>query len=114
MLESLSTRRNFLRSTSVAGASLLLPVLAVAQQKAAPEKQKDKGGDKKDEDISPAEDLMREHGLLNRLLLIYDEHLRMLKEDKLFGEECFFKVVDQVTGLEKKLGIYELAQFTPE
>jgi hypothetical protein len=114
MLESLSTRRNFLRSTSVAGASLLLPVLAVAQQKAAPEKQKDKGGDKKDEDISPAEDLMREHGLLNRLLLIYDEHLRMLKEDKLFGEEGFFKVVDQVAGLEKKLGIYELAQFTPE
>jgi hemerythrin-like domain-containing protein len=240
MPESLSTRRNFLRSTSVAGASLLLPVLAVAQQKAAPEKPKDK--DKKDEDISPAEDLMREHGLLNRLLLIYDEHLRMLaakrsfdgsllvsaadiirhfveeyhekleedflfprfrkagklvrlvdtlqiqhkagreltakirelagtatlkyvssdsekladalgaflrmyrphearedtvlfpafrkivspheyealgddfekKEDELFGEEGFFKVVDQVAGLEKKLGIYELAQFTPE
>jgi hemerythrin-like domain-containing protein len=234
MPESLSTRRNFLRSTSVAGASLLVPVLAVAQQKAAPEKQKDK-------DISPAEDLMREHGLLNRLLLIYDEHLRMLaakrsfdgsllvsaadiirhfveeyhekleedflfprfrkagklvrlvdtlqiqhkagreltakirelagtatlkyvsdgekladalgaflrmyrphearedtvlfpafrtivspheyealgddfekKEDELFGEEGFFKVVDQVAGLEKKLGIYELAQFTPE
>jgi hemerythrin-like domain-containing protein len=29
-------------------------------------------GEKKDEDVSPAEDLMREHGLLNRILLIYD------------------------------------------
>jgi hypothetical protein len=38
----------------------------------------------------------------------------MLKEDKLFGEEGFLKEVDQVAGLEKKLGIYELAQFTPE
>jgi len=31
------------------------------------------------------------------------------KEDELFGEEGCFKVVDQVAGLEKKLGIYELA-----
>jgi hypothetical protein len=48
MPESLSTRRDFLRSTSVAGASLLLPVMAVAQQKAAPEKQKDEDGDQKE------------------------------------------------------------------
>ena len=36
------------------------------------------------------------------------------KEDELFGEEGFFRVVDQVAGLEKKLGIYDLAQFTPK
>ena len=36
------------------------------------------------------------------------------KEDQLFGEEGFFRVLDQVAGLEKKLGIYELAQFTPK
>jgi len=218
--------------------------LVGAQEEAAPQKdEKDKGEkEKKDDDISPAEDLMREHGLLNRLLLIYDEHLRMLaakrtfdgsvlasaadvirhfveeyhekleedflfprfrkagkllnlvdtlqaqhkagreltakirelagvatlkyvstdsekladalraflrmyrphearedtvlfpafrkivspheyealgddfekKEDELFGEDGFFKVVDQVAELEKKLGIYELAQFTPK
>ncbi len=35
------------------------------------------------------------------------------KEDQLFGEEGFFKVVDQVAAIEKKLGIYELSQFTP-
>jgi len=234
----LATRRSFVRQTSIAGAGLLVPSLAAAQQKVAPEKEKAKG----DEGISPAEDLMREHGLLNRVLLIYYEHLRMLaakrpfdgsvlvnaadvirhfveeyhekleedflfprfrkagklislvdtrqaqhkagreltakirelaatatfkyvssdseklaealrsflrmyrphearedtvlfpafrtivsaheydalgddfekKEDQLFGDEGFFKVVDQVAQLEKKLGIYELAQFTPK
>jgi hemerythrin-like domain-containing protein len=35
------------------------------------------------------------------------------KEDELFGDEGFFKVVDQVAELEKKLGIYDLSQFTP-
>jgi hemerythrin-like domain-containing protein len=232
------SRRNFLRQSSIAGAGLIAPILAAAQQKPGLEKDQAKG----DEEISPAEDLMREHGVLNRILLIYDEHLRMLatkrpfdgsvlvnaadivrhfvedyhekleedflfprfrkagklvglvdtlqtqhkagrdltakirelagvasfryvsdegeklsdalraflrmyrphearedtvlfpafrtivsqheygalgddfekKEDELFGDEGFFKVVDQVAQIEKKLGIFELAQFTPK
>jgi hemerythrin-like domain-containing protein len=36
------------------------------------------------------------------------------KEDELFGKDGFFKVVDRVAEIEKKLGIYELAQFTPK
>jgi len=231
-----SSRREFLRNSSIAGAVLLGPATTAAQS--AQESEKAKG----DEGISPAEDLMREHGVLNRILLIYDEHLRLLtakrtfdgsvlvgaadlvrhfvedyhekleeeflfprfrkagklvslvdtlvaqhkagreltarirelsgvaslkyvstdseklsdalraflrmyrphearedtvlfpafrsivspheydalgddferKEDQLFGEDGFFHVVDQVANLEKKLGIYELAQFTPE
>jgi len=239
MHEPVSTRRKFLRRTSIVGAGLLSP-LALAQQKSAgKEKEQDKN---KADDISPAEDLMREHGVLNRILLIYDYHVHLLarkrpfdgsvfvsaadvvrhfieeyhekleedflfprfrkagkmvplvdtlqaqhkagrdltakirelaataslkyisadsdklsdalhdflrmyrphearedtvlfpafrsivspheydalgddfekKEDELFGDEGFFKVVDQVAGLEKKLGIYELAQFTPK
>jgi hemerythrin-like domain-containing protein len=240
-----ATRRNFLQQTSIAGAALLLPVIAAAQDKQDQNKNKDKKDADKpkgDEGISPAEDLMREHGVLNRILLIYDEHLRLLaakrtfdgsvlasaadivkhfveeyhekleedflfprfrkagkhvklvdtlqaqhkagrettakirelsgvatlkyvstdsekladalreflrmyrphearedtvlfpafrsivsaheydalgddfekKEDELFGDEGFFKVVDQVADLEKKLGIYELSQFTPK
>ena len=234
----ISTRRRFLQQTSIAGAGLLAPAIALAgPQKTSPEKKKDKDA----EDISPAEDLMREHGVLNRVLLIYDYHLHRLatkqtfdgsvlagaadvvrhfvedyhekleedflfprfrkagklvnlvdtllaqhqagrdltaqirelaavatlkyvsdsdkladalraflrmyrphearedtvlfpafrslvsaheyaalgedfekKEDELFGEDGFFKVVDQVAELEKKLGIYDLAQFTPK
>ncbi len=32
-----------------------------------------------DEDVGPAEDLMREHGVLNRILLVYDEAIRRLE-----------------------------------
>jgi hemerythrin-like domain-containing protein len=35
------------------------------------------------------------------------------KEHELFGEDGFEKMVDRVAGLEKTLGIYDLAQFTP-
>lgn len=36
------------------------------------------------------------------------------KENELFGEDGFEKMVDKVAGIEKRLGIYELAQFTPK
>jgi hemerythrin-like domain-containing protein len=35
------------------------------------------------------------------------------EEDKLFGEGGFEKTVEQVAGIEKQLGIYDLDQFTP-
>jgi hemerythrin-like domain-containing protein len=35
------------------------------------------------------------------------------EEKKVLGDEGFVKSVDQVTRIEKQLGIYELAQFTP-
>jgi hemerythrin-like domain-containing protein len=36
------------------------------------------------------------------------------EEDKLFGEEGFEKTVEQVAEIEKQLGIYDLALFTPK
>jgi hemerythrin-like domain-containing protein len=35
------------------------------------------------------------------------------QEDRLFGEGGFHKTVEQVAAIEKRLGIYDLAQFTP-
>ena len=35
------------------------------------------------------------------------------EEDRLFGEEGFERTVDQVAAVEKQLGIYDLAGFTP-
>src|SRR5689334_4408699 len=75
MLEVGSTRRNFLRRTSIVGVGILSP-LAVAQQKPAAKE--------KAEEISPAEDLMREHGVLNRILLIYDYHVHLLATKRPF------------------------------
>ena len=36
------------------------------------------------------------------------------KEDELFGEDGFEKMVDKVASIEKRFGIYDLAQFTPK
>ena len=36
------------------------------------------------------------------------------EEDRLFGEEGFEKTVEQVATIEKQLGIYDLAGFTPK
>lgn len=94
MLDS-ATRRSFLRQTSIAGASLLAP-FALAQQKPA-EKEHEKGEKEKEgEKISPAEDLMREHGVLNRILLIYDEHVRILSEKKPFDGSVLVSAADIV------------------
>jgi hemerythrin-like domain-containing protein len=67
-------RRQFLLATAALG----VPVLgALAGDKKGDEKKGD------EEDVGAAEDLMREHGVLNRILLIYEEGLRRLraKED---------------------------------
>jgi hypothetical protein len=34
-------------------------------------------------------------------------------EHRVLGNEGFEKAVDQVAGIEKRLGIYDLTQFTP-
>jgi quercetin dioxygenase-like cupin family protein len=36
------------------------------------------------------------------------------KEHALFGDDGFEKMVDRVASIEKSLGIYDLAQFTPK
>jgi len=36
------------------------------------------------------------------------------KEQELFGKDGFSRIVEEVAGLEKKLGIYDLEQFTPK
>ena len=71
------SRRSFLRLAG--GAGMLLSAganMSQAQDKPAAE------GKKAEEDVSPAEDLMREHGVLDRVLLIYDEGIRRLDATK--------------------------------
>jgi hemerythrin-like domain-containing protein len=61
-------RREILRRVTLAGAGLALAG-AGSSLRAAEE-----GG----EEVAPAEDLMREHGVLNRVLLVYEEFRRRL------------------------------------
>jgi hemerythrin-like domain-containing protein len=61
-------RREILRRITFAGAGL------VFARPGGPVRANAKG----EEVVAPAEDLMREHGVLNRILLVYDEFLRRL------------------------------------
>ncbi len=148
-----SSRRAFLRSGIIVGTAAITGLSSATA--AEPEK-------KEEEEVGPPEDLMREHGVLKRVLLVYGEVLRRMdakqessmrqfirmynphearedtvlfpafhkivtphefdslgedfekKENELFGEDGFEKMVDKVAGIEKRLGIYDLAQFTPK
>jgi hemerythrin-like domain-containing protein len=66
-----SDRREFLRTATGAGTGLLIASFSGA----APRPKK---SEPEEEGVAPAEDLMREHGVLNRVLLIYEESLRRL------------------------------------
>ncbi len=70
-------RRRFLAATAVLGlGQLVLPAGARADQK-----NDEKKKDEQKEEVSAAEDLMREHGALNRILLIFEEGLRRKESD---------------------------------
>jgi hemerythrin-like domain-containing protein len=77
-------RRTFLRKTGIllTGAATIFPPLQLAEAK-LPDKEKEK----KEEGISPPEDLMREHGALRRILLIYEDIQGHLKSGKQFPPE---------------------------
>ena len=87
-----STRRHFFQHTSIARAGLLLPAIAFANPQKPPSADKKKAV----EDISPAEDLMREHGVLNRVLLIYDHHLHMLTTKQTFDGAVLVSAADVI------------------
>jgi hemerythrin-like domain-containing protein len=78
-----SDRRTFLMATAALG----LPTLAVY----ADDKPK-----KDEEDVGATEDLMREHGVLNRILLIYEEGLRRLHAKEEVSPAVFRDTADLV------------------
>ncbi|HEY3627264.1 MAG TPA: hemerythrin domain-containing protein [Terracidiphilus sp.] len=86
------SRRQFLNS-AVAGASLLLPSIpAFADEK--------KEGE---EDVSTNEDLMREHGILKRVLIAYDEIIRRIRAGQDFPPQA---VTDGATIIRKFIEEY--------
>jgi len=76
-------RRTFLTGTaSIITSTLALPLSTLAAQiKNPPAKAAAKKGEQS-EDVSTNEDLMREHGVLNRILLIYDEGIRRIQANE--------------------------------
>src|SRR5437660_9645799 len=78
-------RRTFImQSSSILVSGLALPLVSVAEQKA-------KKKQEEEDDVSTNEDLMREHGVLNRILLIYDEAMRRIQANEKFDPTVVVK-----------------------
>ena len=111
-----STRRRFVGMALGGAAGCGLLVASSAGAKPEP---------KEDEEAAPAEDLMREHGVLKRVLLVYGEAIRRIDARADLPPEPIADAariihdfieeyqVDRVASIEKALGIYDLSQFTP-
>jgi hemerythrin-like domain-containing protein len=86
-------RRTFLAGTaSLVTSTLALPLSAFEpQKKAAPKAAPKKKKEEEEEDVSTNEDLMREHGVLNRILLIYDEAMRRIQANEKFDGTVLVK-----------------------
>jgi hemerythrin-like domain-containing protein len=80
-------RRRFLAATAAIGVGALTSGAGMVhgQDKAKDDK---KG---QEEEVGAAEDLMREHGVLNRILLIYEEGLRRLRDKEDVSPDVFHK-----------------------
>ena len=68
-------KRNILKATAIAGAALASGLIVPSAFAAKPGK-KEKKQPEKEAEVTPPEDLMREHGVLDRLLLVYEAGLR--------------------------------------
>ncbi len=81
-----SDRRRFLGTVGNVGIGLAVASavtgISVAQNK---KDRKQKEGNS--EDVGPTEDLMREHGVLNRVLLIYDHFIQRIDQKQDFKPE---------------------------
>jgi hemerythrin-like domain-containing protein len=81
-------RRRFLAATTALG----IGTLGLSSgQVLGDDKPKDDKKDQPEEEVGAAEDLMREHGVLNRILLIYEEGLRRLRAKEEVTPDVFHK-----------------------
>jgi hemerythrin-like domain-containing protein len=88
--ESAHSRREFILAGTATGTGLLMAGISGVAAAAEQSDGQMQNAGAKEEEISPAEDLMREHGVLNRILLIYDESLRRINTK---NSDVFFKTL---------------------
>jgi hemerythrin-like domain-containing protein len=86
-LTILGTGAGGLSGAAISALALPLPQLAKKGQ------EREKNGE---EEVSPAEDLMREHGVLRRVLLVYDEVVRRITAKQDLDPELLAKSADIV------------------
>jgi hypothetical protein len=115
-------RRTFVTAVSLIAAT---PIAVFAE---------DKSKLNPDEGVTAPEDLMKEHGVLNRCLLIYEEGMRRLRQKQDIDPHVFQRTAQLIRTfvedyhekneekyifpvfqpIENQLGIFDLKQFTPK
>ncbi len=87
-------RRAFLRGAGIllTGAAMIFPSIQGVEAKS-----KEKEKENKKEEVSPPEDLMREHGVLRRILLIYEDVIGRLNSGKEFPPETLSNSASIIT-----------------
>jgi hemerythrin-like domain-containing protein len=99
--EPLPTRRNLIHgAVAVAASGMVAPVLllggcAAENRRPTDQADKDKEGEV-EEEVTPPEDLMREHGVLKRIMLVYDEILRRMQAKQDFPPETLAEAAGMV------------------
>jgi len=85
IIDECASRREFFKRTGIliTGAALVHGTVNLTQAR-SPAKEKEKKG----EEVSPPEDLMREHGVLRRILLMYEDIQGRLDQGKEFPPEA--------------------------
>ncbi len=90
-------RRSFLKQSVVTAGALIVPAnLAFSQAESKSKKEQD------ELEVTPNEDLMREHGLLRRVLLIYDESVMRLTQHTKGKPDFDSTVVTQCADIVRK------------
>jgi hemerythrin-like domain-containing protein len=90
-------RRDFLKNTALASGGLLLAAWTPAARAGQPPTPTQINKPEEDVvDVSPTEDLMREHGALSRILLIYEEAIRRIDTQADLPPEPLAKAADLV------------------
>lgn len=82
LVESNPTRREFIKKGGILMGSAVALQTDGAFTSAASSSKNKKSEGKKEEEVSPGEDLMREHGVLARILLIYDDISMKLENEQ--------------------------------
>jgi hemerythrin-like domain-containing protein len=95
-------RRNFIAGTALSGAGLILSgSLDVRRSFAGQTASSEEGGKPMEMEVTATEDLMREHGVLRRILIVYSESARRIRQA---SPDVIYESINKAADLFRRFG----------